>query len=242
MTFRSFHTPQISALSATRRFLPCAAAALALSLPLASHALGEALDIEQPSMRTPVDMVPQLPTSGITLSNATRGPLTREEVREATRMARATGLMSGTGELGDTPELLQRRADFNALQTEVLLAEYQAQVMRAQAEQQAAEAVAQAAVDAASPAGQMALMQAPEMTTAQTGEQSATTAAGQVVPSAEMAQPDTVMGGQLGEPLVEPLVEPMREPTDQPMSDRSEVGNVGRLAVQPVSEEDVKQD
>ena len=238
MTLRRFHSPQISALSAARRLLPCAAAALASSLPLASHALGEALDIEQPSMRTQVDMVPQTPTTELTLSNATRGPLTREEVREATRTARAAGLISGTGEFGDTPQLLQRREDFNALQTEVLLAEYHAQVMHAQAEQQAAEVAAQAAVNAALPEGQMALMQALETTTAQTGEQSATTAAGQAAPGAELVQPGTGMGARVGEPLVDP----MREPTDEPLSDRSEAGNLGRLTVKPLSEEDVKQD
>lgn len=45
---------------------------------------------------------------------------TRAEVREALHQARITGRMSAGGEIGDTPEVLKAREDFNALQTEVL--------------------------------------------------------------------------------------------------------------------------
>jgi hypothetical protein len=66
------------------------------------------------------------------------GPLTRDEVREALRNARAANLMTPAGE-GDGADVLAAREVFNALQAEVLLAEYADQQAREVAAQQAAE-------------------------------------------------------------------------------------------------------
>jgi hypothetical protein len=52
------------------------------------------------------------------------GPLTRQQVREALRIARAAGTMSPSGEIGDTEAVLAARENFNALQAEVMMAEY----------------------------------------------------------------------------------------------------------------------
>ncbi len=52
--------------------------------------------------------------------------LTRAEVREALKTWKAAGLMSTQTEVGDTPDVLQRREEFYALQTEVILGEYAA--------------------------------------------------------------------------------------------------------------------
>ena len=53
------------------------------------------------------------------------GPLTRAQVRESLRVARAAGTLSPSGEIGDTEAVLAARENFNALQAEVMLAEYQ---------------------------------------------------------------------------------------------------------------------
>ncbi len=75
------------------------------------------------------------------------GGLTRAEVREALNTWRAAGLMSTQTEVGDTPDVLQRREEFYALQTEVTLARYRA------------EAEALAAADAAAQAQALAQLQ-----------------------------------------------------------------------------------
>lgn len=85
----------------TTRWQICTALALAAMGALAQ---GEALDIELPSMRTPVPPGPGA---------------TRDEVRESRDRARDTGRM-GEGELADRPSVLRAREDFNALQAEVL--------------------------------------------------------------------------------------------------------------------------
>ena len=51
--------------------------------------------------------------------------LTRAEVREDLKDARATNTMTPSGEIGDTAEVLAARETFNALQTEVMLARNQ---------------------------------------------------------------------------------------------------------------------
>ncbi len=85
----------------TTRWQICTALALAA---LGAHADGVALDIELPSMRTPVPAGPGA---------------TRAEVRDSRDRARDTGRM-GEGEMADRPSVLQAREDFNALQAEVL--------------------------------------------------------------------------------------------------------------------------
>lgn len=86
------------------QWLPAAAL---VALSTAAHAGGgEALDIEAPSMRTPIEQ-----TSGI---------YTRAEVKEILANARMAGTLSRNGEAGDTPEVLAARDNFNALQAEVL--------------------------------------------------------------------------------------------------------------------------
>lgn len=122
-----------------------AAATLALGASVASHAAGgELLDIELPSMRTPIDAVRvagRAPESAESVAvqvesvGQTEQPLTRARVRESLAMARLANLVSPGGELGDTTEVLQAREDFNALQTEVMEAEYRTAALRLQQEQ-----------------------------------------------------------------------------------------------------------
>ena len=128
-------------------------ATLAMGASFASHAVGgEALDIELPSMRTPIDAVQAArPTAEYSASVATGAqdeseaaqPLTRARVRESLAMARLANLVNPGGEQGDTPEVLQAREDFNALQTEVMEAEYRTAALLLQ-QQQTAELLAQA--------------------------------------------------------------------------------------------------
>lgn len=65
---------------------------------------------------------------GLTLAHA--GPanpgseLSRAEVREDLKDARAMNTMTPSGEIGDTAEVLAARETFNALQTEVMLARH----------------------------------------------------------------------------------------------------------------------
>jgi len=133
MTRQSLHLPPLS------RCIPIVVAALALGASASSRA-GEALDIELPSMRTPIEAL-QAPASSVMAASATSfetapAPLTRADVREALKMARASNTMTPAGEIGDTTEVLQAREDFYVLQTEVLQAEYLAAAQRAQAQQQ----------------------------------------------------------------------------------------------------------
>lgn len=51
--------------------------------------------------------------------------LTRAEVREDLKDARATNTMTPSGEIGDTAEVLAARETFYALQTEVMLARHE---------------------------------------------------------------------------------------------------------------------
>ena len=59
-------------------------------------------------------------------------PLTRAQVRESLAMARLANLVTPSGEMGDTADVLQAREDFNALQTEVMQAEYRTAALRLQ--------------------------------------------------------------------------------------------------------------
>lgn len=152
----------------TKTFVPRISFLMAaVALSTAAYAGGgEALDIELPSMRTPVTMVPQgvapesqvqaqariaqaqmqtearsalyapmlSPTLTVTrkatmqrervaVAQDVNASLTRAEVRESLLTARAANTMSKDGEMGDTDDVLTAREEFNALQTEVLLAE-----------------------------------------------------------------------------------------------------------------------
>ena len=105
--------------------LSACAAGLALAVSaLPSFAAGEFLDIELPSMRSPVGITASAAASSLTLPMAPTAPLTRADVQEALRTARLAGLVTPSTEAGDTPEILASREVFYALQTEVLLAEY----------------------------------------------------------------------------------------------------------------------
>jgi len=113
-----YHAPSCSA----KRMLVAAVAALALGLSAGSQAGGgEPLDIELPSMRTPIESTGMIPER------------TRAEVREALKMARAQNLLTPTNEIGDTAEVLAQREIFYALQREVMEAE-QGRASLAQAE------------------------------------------------------------------------------------------------------------
>ena len=115
-----------------------AVAGLAAAASMSSHAAsgGEALDIELPSMRTPVEAIPASTTAADPARTATSRvqgePLTRAQVRESLAMARLANLVTPSGEIGDTAEVLQAREDFNALQTEVLQAEHRTAALRLQ--------------------------------------------------------------------------------------------------------------
>lgn len=134
-------------------------AALALGASVASHAAsgGEALDIELPSMRTPIEVQQFASPSVEVAAHAAllapdTEPLTRARVRESLIMARLANLVTPGGEMGDTAEVLQARENFNALQTEVIEAEYRSAALRLQQEQTAellAQAQGYAAVDSA---------------------------------------------------------------------------------------------
>ena len=58
-------------------------------------------------------------------SFAASSGLTRADVREDLKDARATNTMTPSGEIGDTAEVLAARETFNALQTEVMLARHE---------------------------------------------------------------------------------------------------------------------
>lgn len=124
------------------RRVPGAIAAVALlGAAAASHA--EALAIELPSMRTPIEVVPTAPalapqaagtvadpTAAAATPGADRLPepaLTRREVRETLKRARAANIVSPTHDLGDTPDVLAAREAYYALQTEAIVARYAAE-------------------------------------------------------------------------------------------------------------------
>lgn len=99
---------------------------------------GEALDIELPSMRSPVAASPvlaspqeaSLAATSAYASASFGGALTREQVREQLRQARADGTLSMQGEAGDTPRVLAAREAFNVAQGEAIMAEYAADQQR----------------------------------------------------------------------------------------------------------------
>jgi len=76
------------------------------------------------------------------------GGLTRAEVQEALKTWKAAGLVSTQAEVGDTPDVLQRREEFYALQTEVIQAE---SLVAARATEEA-QALAQLQAQHANPA------------------------------------------------------------------------------------------
>lgn len=121
------------------RLLSAMIAALALGASASSFA-GEALEIEAPSMRTPL---------------ASSGGLTREEVRAELKEARDAGMLTRAGEAGDTRDVLVAREAFNVAQAERITAQYQAeyerQVAAVEAEQARLDAEAAAAAQAAAP-------------------------------------------------------------------------------------------
>lgn len=123
---------------ALRRLTAIAAmAGFAATASMSSHAAsgGELLDIELPSMRTPIEAVqaPRLaPRAAAPATTARYEPLTRAQVRESLAMARLANLVTPSGEIGDTADVLQAREDFNALQAEVMQAEYRTAALQLQ--------------------------------------------------------------------------------------------------------------
>ena len=113
-----------------RRSACAAGLSLAVSA-MPSFAAGEFLDIELPSMRSPVGITAPAAAGSVTLPMAPTAPLTRADVQDALRTARVAGLVTPSTEAGDTPEILASREAFYALQTQVLLAEYAAQQRQA---------------------------------------------------------------------------------------------------------------
>ena len=97
-----------------RTALIAAVAAMTLAASAPGFAGGEFLDIEQPSLRTPIE-------------NTADATLTRAQVREELRQARAIGTMSMGGELGDTDAVLAARESFNIAQAQAITAAYAAQ-------------------------------------------------------------------------------------------------------------------
>ena len=134
-----------------------AVAGLAAASSMSSHAAsgGEALDIELPSMRTPIEVVPASGVAAVPASTASSmkksEPLTRAQVLESLAMARLANLVTPSGEMGDTADVLQAREDFNALQTEVMQAEYRTAALRLQQAQM--DAMMAQAEGYATPAG-----------------------------------------------------------------------------------------
>lgn len=133
-----------------RSALIAAVAAVTLAASAPSFAAGEFLDIEQPSLRTPID-------------NTADAPLTREQVREELRQARANGTMSVGGELGDTDAVLAARESFNFAQAQAITAAYAAQaayeaaLAQAQMDRIEAEAELQAMAPSSDPNNNLSL-------------------------------------------------------------------------------------
>ena len=105
-----------------------AAVIAALTVGASAYA-SEALEIELPSMRTPV--------------HAVDGGLTRQQVRAELMAAREAGTLTQLGEAGDTTEVLSARENFNAAQGQAIMARYQAEQARDLALQEAEGALAQ---------------------------------------------------------------------------------------------------
>lgn len=106
-----------------RRALPLALSALGLGASLPALAQEQVQDTVAAPTATQPDVI-----------RTQEGPLTRAQVLESLRSARAANLMSPATEMGDSPEVLAARETFYALQTEVLLAEYAAAQAQAQAQ------------------------------------------------------------------------------------------------------------
>ncbi len=105
-----------------------AAVIAALTVGASAYA-SEALEIELPSMRTPV--------------HAIDGGLTRQQVRAELMAAREAGTLTQLGEAGDTTEVLSARENFNAAQGQAIMARYQAEQARDLALQEAEGALTQ---------------------------------------------------------------------------------------------------
>ena len=85
---------------------------------------------------------PAVPASQDSASD-TEAAITRDQVQDELMIARQTGTLTPSGEIGDTPEILAAREAYNELQAEVLEAQYA---------QAAAEAAAAAVPVSALPA------------------------------------------------------------------------------------------
>ena len=124
-----FPTPMQVPARNLKRGLALSALALAAALPAMAQD-----SPAQPMNCAPaeISLAPPMPQ----VQPAHEGPMTRAEVIEQLKSAKAAGTMSLSGEIGDSAEVLAARETFNALQTEV----YNAQVATAQAQQLAAAA------------------------------------------------------------------------------------------------------
>lgn len=113
-----------------------AMAALAATAAVSSHAAsgGELQDIELLSLRSPAEAA-QTPLPASARAPAVAGQsaaLTRAQVRESLSMARLANLVTPSGEMGDTADVLQAREDFNDLQAEVMETEYRTAALQLQ--------------------------------------------------------------------------------------------------------------
>lgn len=108
----------------------------AITLGAAGSAFaGEALDIEMPSMRTPIVQsatpAPMADSSAYTSPKLQdwyhEGQRSRADVRAELKAARAAGAISRGGEITDTPKVLAARETMNAEQRDAIVAEYAAE-------------------------------------------------------------------------------------------------------------------
>lgn len=113
-----------------------AMAAWAATAAVSSHAAsgGELQDIELLLLRSPAQAA-QTPLPASARAPGVAGQsaaLTRAQVRESLSMARLANLVTPSGEMGDTADVLQAREDFNDLQAEVMEAEYRTAALQLQ--------------------------------------------------------------------------------------------------------------
>lgn len=106
-----------------------AAATLLASSPVFA---GEALDIELPSMRTPVQTAQPtlLQPNTVFVVLETVQAITREQVREELRQARAAGTVFNGGEAGDSDALLEARERYSVAQAEAIVTAQRAEQAR----------------------------------------------------------------------------------------------------------------
>jgi hypothetical protein len=105
------------------RFAGLSAAALAVAAFAAAPAFADEPSAEGTGSAALTMPVP-VPEYTVVISGTRdpgAGPLTREQVREELREAKAAGTMAGTGEAGDTPQILTARDHFNAMQYDKLM-------------------------------------------------------------------------------------------------------------------------